>query len=80
MISINHLNYKAPEKSDANDELACCSKHTLYITIGLFLCKSYGAGAELQPSRACDFLSAHLGVIERMPAVQLGTRTECNSI
>jgi len=74
MKSINQLNYKTPEKSHATDELACCSKHTLYITTRLFLRKSYAAGAELLSRRACDFLSVEMGVIEGMTPVQLATR------
>jgi len=65
VISINQLNYKAPDKSHATDQLACCSQHTLYITMRLFMRKSYEAGAEMLPRRACDMLSVHLGGIEK---------------
>ena len=65
MVSINQLNNKAREESHTTDQLAGCSKHTLCITMGLFLRKSYEAGAELLTRRSRDFLTVHLAVIEQ---------------
>jgi len=62
---MNQLNQKVPEKSHATDQLAFSSKHTLCITMRLFLRKSYEAGAELLRRRSRDFLSVHLAVIEQ---------------
>ena len=55
----------SPEKSRATDQLAVCSQHTLCITMRRLLRKSYEAGAELLPWRACDCLSENWAGIEK---------------